>query len=657
MRFVQAVQNQEIAWPTQRRFNRTAWAERARELSEDEADHSLAGAGIWVDDTLREILKMVEASPVWGLSYRELASCLLAVSNGDFASGMSKANSLSMTGEGLTILFADELIHKSFGQELFGSAKFSSVIETGIDAIEACLRFYQRKKTVPTDEKDLLRATVKMLNLSGAYQATVDVFYLALWMGWHVESQKDAWLINPPDLSKERIWEASYRRFLDLLAQRTMVATVLWKEDERVRAAWLKSTNGSPVFHLSKRRNHVRVNYRGRNKIPAKVPPNQFVQELMAREAYYAPLLNEPLPALNGRCVLDLLKVQFILSAIAERMMEAFPKHYEIHTPSKAAAIFCPSILRDTLVSSVAQAMGGKKELAAYLLEALTWSPMKGTPKSLWFQPLLSIDTEAGPGILLALVPLVVPNIYRNVDFWLTEFGLPLERRGQLFEQQIILEIQIAAKKGGVQNSVSVTGRKKLRSQNGESEEEFDLLLLLGDLIVVGEAKCQKLPTSPVETKNYISTLETAAAQALRKANWATQNRFVISEALGTRVEEVSGEVLPLVITNHSIGVGLAFCHVPVLDLLLLKNYLSRPYMSSGRFTAEGLAETKGKRFYNGPREMADNFKHFALSPPPLETYLNLSKASYARLPLRDDKPVLQLEYLMDTNAIEKEIA
>src|SRR5687767_3663405 len=87
MKFTVAVQNQKIAWPTQRNFNKNIWLEKTKELAEDQRDYDLSEVGIWTADTLGDIQEIVKDSESWRLPFKYFAQAVLAMSNRDYKLG------------------------------------------------------------------------------------------------------------------------------------------------------------------------------------------------------------------------------------------------------------------------------------------------------------------------------------------------------------------------------------------------------------------------------------------------------------------------------------------------------------------------------------------------------------------------------------------
>lgn len=296
---------------------------------------------------------------------------------------------------------------------------------------------------------------------------------------------------------------------------------------------------------------------------------------------------------------------------------------------------------------------GYSKPVIKEILKLLSWS--KG--KSLFFHPLLEIDTDKGKGYLIVLLPPIAINVYRFLDYWIDQFKLTNDIRGHLFEEQVEEELIRATEDAGISDDIIVLGPRKYTSADKSSQEEIDLILLINDLLVVGEVKCQTLPTTDTDISNYLASLKEGASQAIRKVSWVKENLEIVAGHLNKELKKLSGIVTPIVISNHSVGVGLKYSAVPILDLLMLKNYLARPYQADLIQKPGGFKETQtSPRFYLNPREMADKFIEFANEPYFLHLYMEFLEPQWRKYPLRHDGPVNMMQYVVNDEKVQEYI-
>lgn len=644
MRFVKAVQNKEVAWPTQAKFDTDKWRQAAADLCEDEADWVLAQTGLWCAEALAPLRKEFVALGLWSLSQAERAELFIGAANHVFYS-VSYLSSLRAeteidSSEEIWVSGIPERIMEEVELPRYGSAKATDLVETAVDDAERCMKHSQSRTSPGVMIDDALSESGRAMSLVGAYQSIEFIFHRSLWLDWRFHEMDDYWLFSPSDVDTEKRWEASLRRFDSLGIQATIQLQQAFTENEAIRIAWLHNSGPLPHFTIREENEWMTVEHAG-STVPAKLPW-RLLSQVSAQEFYYTPLLNEPLSILSGKTVNDLLGILNILGAIAEKVIEVFPADdqvFGITELHKFSPIFSHKHLLDAITSATTWS---SKEINRFL-KVLTWNEHR----SLWFHPLVRITTKKGPAYLFTLLPLISPHLYRVIDYWLSEFGLPIEKRGALFEEEVAEGIQDAAYRGGVSESVQVARPGTLLAVDGQTEQEIDVLLLLHNLIVVGEVKCQAWPDTPTDRYNYIKTLEDGSHQASAKANWAEENLDIIARTIGVSAAQLSGEVLPIVITNHPLGAGSAFNNVPVLDLRLFRNYLGQPYVDTRQIgKAVNATCSELERFYNSPTEMADHFRSYATNPPFLSEYLTRLEPHFTYFPIHQEKPVMMLQFV-----------
>jgi hypothetical protein len=650
MKFVTRVRRQEIPWPTQKLFNREKWRKEAEQFGEDAKDSELLSTGLWVADTLEEIRQEVRSSRVWHLSLKQRARYLLTLSNYDYRLLQEKLDEARQGPYVVPTVALEEVAYDAIDQTLWGSKRISDLLDSQIDSIDLCLQFSgEAEGEKPVKAEQVFAEFRKIVALGTMYQTAEDVFHYTLWLDWKIEDQDKFWAFIPSEPYSEKLWGASYRRFYELQSQLSMWAAVFWQRNKSVRALWIMENGGSPTFKLEKEGKLVKVSREGLDtNIDGRVPPAGFLYRTIASESYYTPLIEQPLESLGNKSILDLLTVFVSIIEVAESLIDSLPITYHMRDLDKASEIFCPIFLRSSLVKAIAAATNLDRKSVSKLLETITWS--KNKESSLYFRPLTAVETKNGLGLILALWPLMAVNPYRIIDQWLSEFGLPLDKRGELFEDEIKERMNLAKTSFSMKDYVSVEGPIELVAEDG-SKEEFDTLLLLHTTVVIGEAKCQKLPITPVERANYLKTLEEASLQVLRKTEWAKRNLSVIAGALRVAKDKLTTFV-PVVLTNHSPGVGYRFNSVPVIDRILLENYLAKPYSSTGIVQGDKVTELKKPPLYNNLQEFAEKFSDYVSSPYPIQELMDILKPETILLPIRRDKPVVMLQYLVDSKLV-----
>jgi hypothetical protein len=158
-----------------------------------------------------------------------------------------------------------------------------------------------------------------------------------------------------------------------------------------------------------------------------------------------------------------------------------------------------------------------------------------------------------------------------------------------------------------------------------EGPEQIDITIWLGRTLLVGEAKCMLYPGSAYEDYQYHETIQKAAKQASRKATRVRNNLPLVRELIQKYTSDVPSleRVLPIVLVNTSLGVGVPVNDVPVVDLRLLCSYFDPGYIDHFvRVEADG-SRSSGARetFYATREEAEEHLSPYLDTPPQLRNY------------------------------------
>lgn len=644
MKFTKLVRNKNIPWPTQRKFSLERWKSDGSNFIEDATDSNIYHAGIWANKSLTHIRSQIADMQLWHLSVKTMARNLLAFVNSDTTLMHKKHIEVVSDSQLRPIGAYDELAYEKITDNLWGSKKASSILDTAIDSLDLCLRFASGVKPKNSNATSNESEYPKALNLAALYNSIENVFYDVVWLNWTLREEKGFWILEPQDYDREALLAASLKRHEDLLAQTITSAGELWIKNrpliKRFEGDFSKS-----IFQITEDTNNISVFF-VRNE-ESDVPPQTFLYQSATTQLHYSPLLNTELDSLAKLRIIDLLNVFIELREIAKLIFEKVVSASSAKNFKELVDTHCPLIKRASVVRAISQSLRIEEQKVSRLIDLLTWKEDKS---SVYFRPVFSMDTSSGLCVFFAFHPILAFNPYWVVDQWISEFGLGLDWRGSLFEEQIYREVSFAAHHCQFKELVKVSCGQKLSADDSTSEE-LDVIIKINDHVIVGEAKCQKFPISPIEYTNYLDTLDTATKQATRKAAWAYKHLDVIARNLGVKIDEIK-RISPLVVINHSIGVGLVINGVPILDLLLLENYFARPYSSTGIAEGFEMTEIRGKAFYTNPTEFSENFSNYALYPHPIHKILSFFKPEMIFLPLGIDKPLGKIEFIVDTDKI-----
>ncbi len=158
------------------------------------------------------------------------------------------------------------------------------------------------------------------------------------------------------------------------------------------------------------------------------------------------------------------------------------------------------------------------------------------------------------------------------------------------------------------------------RIKLNNSEEEIDLLVRIGDLILLGEAKSIVTTDSPISQYRTFATLQKASEQASRKTDFVYEYIEDVFRYLGWQFEEgKSYKVINCIINSGRMYVGHTIEGIPVVDEKILNRYFSSktiPYMSTIDQSSAKEVHLAWFNLYSDFQSLKDNLEKYLNNPP-----------------------------------------
>ena len=644
--FRQVVKRRTLKHPTAAAFNRKDWLQAFAALSDPgRRDLDLLLAAVYLGDAivkLRAELPAILSEPFT----REGGTLLLvAMANEQFLVVMRKSirsgRRLARAG-GMANLeeMAQRLIPSPTGQSMSGDDLVTHLIDTLPHWLHHLRELPADKPSKPIAKP--FEAARNALMAASIERGLRDLWHQILWEGRAIVVEDDARHVVAHDEALDERW-------------------LTWGLREQANKAWEVITDMGAVTAAGRDAPPaVPVQPRtvvGVERIGGRKPrivigradgrsPRQraHVSERdMLQRLYTGIFLDQPLPA-TGELRLtcrELCRAWWLLKDLGEVLIaEIGSRTISDEHSMRMAACTWPV---ETIENAMVDALGIGTERAKAILRFFILDPPSTSSlfdQSLWWTPLVS--AAHGRSHLL-LAPLFIGDPVRLVEHWLEVGGISDQRkvkgRGLPFESHVRAKL-----------SSRITGNCLVKDGNvllhglkrkGESEE-IDLLVRIGGTVLVGEVKCFLSPVEPSDRFNYLLALEDAAGQARRKLAWVDQNRATTLAALG--IDESGAAktaLLPVVVLNQGIGIGLSVDGVPIVDLHYLSLLLgSSTYQAETGFTAGGVAGAVFT-FYRSQGELEARLRSLLNDPPPLRRYSGAIDWKVEPFPSPDGKPLL----------------
>jgi len=258
----------------------------------------------------------------------------------------------------------------------------------------------------------------------------------------------------------------------------------------------------------------------------------------------------------------------------------------------------------------------------------------------LWQKPLIPLGENE---LLIASAPLKYGNRLRIAERWLSQGGFDLNRRGPVFEALARDNIAEFLRESPTLRDHYVAPDPMFI---GPDREEIDLLIRIGRLLLVGEAKCQLFPAEPLQEYRFRERLKDGARQATRKAAALQTSLTEMQSTVG--LPEVEGvAVIPFVLSNHILGSGYPIDGIPVVDLLYLGTLLQQGYLRTMVITGRKGEEDPGNlvRFYSDQADAERRIPKLLVEQPIVNIFEPLLKTRIRPVPVNPDGAEILEEY------------
>lgn len=622
--FVQLVRNSKVRQPTQRGFSVEAWKNDFNAIMAPSIlDTNLVASGIWFHNRLNTIReKLREVSPN-DINKEKLIRMYVGATN-HFIKELQNHQQPQSTN----VAFPEGNI-----EAFVPVSQISGAVENIIDSIRYPLGEAIRTNNINKDRK-LSRDEVGQIisnnfSLGFAYNMLEYLWSECVWSNWYVDTNGEIDLVRPYDIEREIIQAISIYRRDSLLSEVMSYPVYNWQEIDPMTK--LSILNKPQIIQIEQAQNSYRF-VSGVSLKDTGLPPSRSVIQFAAQEVYFDTLLDIQLPKLANLTIRTLIDCWSYLSTLAPAIKAHIPNLAGLPGPDDLL-LFSPAFNRGHIEQELSRSVGINRVQAKQALQLFTFS---GTPREdMWFKPFIPVNNNQLTAITITLE---FPNLLRSIDYWMKEGDILLNDRGAAFEAYVREEAIAESKLDNVQvHPINFEGKF------GEEFEQIDLIIRLGNTLVIGEAKCSVYPVTPLDYFNYFATLQGATEQAMRKAQFVQKYLSEVIRALNwAPLRDEDAQVIPLVVSNNTLGTGMSFNNVPIVDLLILNRYFRE-----GKIERHVLVNRDGSKrvghevvFYNNSAEAEVNLLQYLRLPPTIDALANFIGDQITPLTtFEDEKP------------------
>ena len=545
-----AARRRKVPPPTARDFDPGAWSADYDAHHTDDRDERLHAAGLWLGEALARCWKALEPFSLDTLPLDPVTRYLAGL-----------ANEVHLLTEAKLVEAAVKLAPDTLPSGSLAHVKLR--IGEGIATADMV-----RTSVIDTLGKlaQLVRTQVATGNGGGRFDPTTfvksvpifeDIYLLEffwgrmLWQDWSLEQTASGirFLAGVHDALEASVTVSNWRRE-QLGAEFDIVYGREWSEPDSVLPG---------TWQVTARKYAQGYRFHAERRLPGtgRISTVYLMRERLS-DTELAAYLDTPLPRLQGSLTLDDLLSAWELLALAARAIEG--KLFELG-PNPPTSRLGPAIRLEDL-DALLSVLGWPLGKRASALSFFTFE--QRSQDGLWSRPLLPIGRSR---IVPVLTPLIVPNLYRTAELWVSEgAGDDIFRdRGTSFEVRLRGDIIKGLAERPWRNRAEVL-REKWEPRIDRTGRDIDLLLRIDNVVFVGELKLKKFPASAAEIGRHAQEFVHAADQLDIRLPWLESHKVEVARRTGFTGQPEALQFFGLIITGTQFGCGCVAGGYPVID-------------------------------------------------------------------------------------------
>lgn len=619
MKFLFQVQKEKIPGPLRRAFDRSRWDAAFAALGEEAEDRAVHDAGLLIYQKADEVRKLVRFAFSDVHSATTKVRAIVAMSN-RFVVDIERRTIESLNDKGKTVVTVFDILTLKLGLPIGAEFSPDEILQSIVDGAQIPLRASLEKAAslegVPKFAAVNWDEVWTDIHLGMLYGHLEGLWDDCLWNGYQpIQSPGDVIRFTPREPEWSRRLTASQLRFNNLAGGFLGIIT---------NAMFGQELPGLAKVAAVRKVKAIRNDIQGQTIVfvpsDAKDGNNEeaALVRLYVSETAFPELLSEAQGYLEGATLDHLLNAWIIVRQVGERLRDPLRSFEEKNRPAHTwIPQFAPLIHRNAIVRALKNELALNEAQARALVDFLTYRG-KAT-QELWAQPLVPVSTQA----LAPAFGALTAEPTRLVDVWLRQLGVNLTRRGPAFERHVRNRLTEFIDASQLKSQTTLLPDAFVFRPPGAREEEMDLILCVGDTVVIGEIKCVLRPTEAKGIAEHRNVLISGAAQVARKVAAAKAYASIFRQqliAVGMPIPD-SFRIIPMVVTNTAIHVGFPVNGVPIADLHVLEVFFIGYYSDTLMESGQGTRDVRRHRVYATSAEAAQSLDSYLARPPQMATY------------------------------------
>ncbi|MCD5978963.1 hypothetical protein [Pseudomonas quasicaspiana] len=634
MTFAKRVRDNKVTRPNQRSFKLEEWKKAFLGEESDQESRDLYEAGIWFAQAFEAIRGKLSfaADKTMGRDEKLFAFVRHANMNAIRYRLSIRDLVINSSSESPAEQSASYIFPKVYDSD--GTAhSLDQVATSDIDGLQLPLRMILSQKPLrgqqqAPPEMAISHDIASDYALGGFYKSVEELWEECLWNNYALTASSEGIKLTPTRPSDAKWKWVTLSRRSAVHHANTMYRHTVFEQSYR-QASHASLGIPRPIQAIETTDGVMRFILAAEEKVD-RSSSEIYVLMQEALEPYYTQLARFQSPRLGAGTIIDVIKCWAVLQSLVTLLEKGVHVSTAELTPEQIlAGLTSPRIERRALVDAICDSLNVSADLCNKLLDFLTYSPSsanKHEENELWTQPIIALNEKE---LLLLYTPCSHGTTQRNVNIWLRQLGANFDMRGLPFEQYLRDALAYNITLSPIQRDIALMPHalKFNLPEGAEPEyqyEDIDIVMRIGDTVLIGEAKCFLQPVDPDEVFKHREKVIAAQVQLKRKVHHVEKYRQQFREECARRNFRLPEDfkLQPVILLNGQSHCGIPCAGTPIVDINILATFirgvLRRNLVST---IAGGLESAQEYVLYRDVADATACLEAYLMSPPQLQRY------------------------------------
>ncbi len=629
MSFVKRVQHQEISRPNQRSFKPDSWNAQIDPATADEPDKNLQQAGLWFYAAFEALRKQLSYAADKKIPRNNKLLAFITRAN---LNAMMYDDTTREIGQSTRDLDPVESSRLQIVPKLSGNNgeqySLDEVTQADIDGLSLPIQMVLAQQGDPS-ELDIATARFDLKRVDHDYQ--LGAFYGVLEQYW----EDCLWNDYRIDINDKVVLTPGNRHFAAWKVIGQFRRNILVHSKSNARLLNFQKYSGEkahselgiprPIRALTTTADGVAHYLLADDHDVGRSSGSMFMIIDEAMEPYYTGYSSFHAPRLAGATINDVVKCWAVLWSLVKCLLEApaVPPETLLGDPLLVHAA-APLIDKAALTQAISESLGISAERSLAVIDFLTFDHTDKSDSGkneLWTQPLIPYSNDK---LLILFTPLLCSTTQRNVNIWLRQMGADLAERGNSFETHVRQVLAHYAEVSRLKKHTRLmmhAFKFNLPKTAAHAYEDIDLLLLIGNTLVVGEVKCFLQPADALSTFGHRKKVVGACDQLARKLEYIRDHEKSFRKQClkaNFRLPE-KFTIQPVVVLNGPAHCGIPYNGTPIVDVAILSTFFTGVIRQNIiESIAEGVVSEDRIILYTDLASAQSNLADYLTHPPQL---------------------------------------